>query len=90
MIKSKIKSQTFLKLKGLRRMWWSEAKAKVESNRQCHNQDMITKDMQVTTRIQLRQVPIRKLKMDSGLEIENSTHFLSLTKIEVKSMEVSE
>jgi hypothetical protein len=79
MIKSKIKSQTFLKLKELRRMWLLDAKAKVVSNHQCLILDLITQGMLVTTLIQPRQVLLKILNQALGphTKIENSTLFLS-------------
>ena len=79
MIKSKIKSLTFLKLKELRRMSLLEAKAKVVSNNRCLILDLITQDMLVTTLIQPRQVLLKNLKMALGPHTitENSTLYLS-------------
>ena len=77
MIKSKIKSLTFLKLKELRRM--SLLEAKVVSNNRCLILDLITQDMLVTTLIQPRQVLLKNLKMALGPHTitENSTLYLS-------------
>ena len=66
MIKSKIKSLTFLKLKELRRMSSLEVKAKVVSNNRCLILDLITQGMLVTTLIQQRQVLLKNLKMALG------------------------
>ena len=68
LIKSRIKNQLFLKRKEHRRMLWLEAKVKVVLNHQCQIQDLITKDMQATTHIRQRQVPIKKLNSDLGLQ----------------------
>jgi hypothetical protein len=56
LIKSKTKSQPFLRPKELRRMLWLEAKVRVVLNHQCPTLDLITRDMQVTTLTQLNRV----------------------------------
>jgi len=90
-IKSKMKSQTFLKQKELKRMWSSEVKAKVVSRHRCPNVDLIRLDTLVTTLILPRLVLIKKLNMPPLKPwLGNSTPYNSLMEIELKSSEALE